>query len=51
LIEQAAVSSEDGVPVEAVSIENIVFAPGSKVGEGFACDIVAVEVSGPRTVL
>jgi hypothetical protein len=39
------VASEDGLPLESIVIENTVLQPGSKVGEGFACDIFVVQVT------
>jgi hypothetical protein len=40
---QVAVSKEHGFPPEAISIEDIVIKEGSKMGEGFACEIAAVQ--------
>jgi hypothetical protein len=37
------VSKEHDVPADGIVIEDIVIRPGSKKGDGFACDIAAVE--------
>ena len=40
---QVAVSKEHGFPPETITIEDIVIKAGSKLGEGFACEIAAVQ--------
>ena len=36
-------SKEHDVPAESIVIEDIIIRPGSKKGDGFACDIAAVQ--------
>jgi hypothetical protein len=38
------VAKEHNVPKETIEIENIRISAGSKKGDGFACEIAAVEV-------
>ena len=40
---QEAVSTEHGVPIEDITIEDINITAGSKKGEGFVCEIAAVK--------
>ena len=40
---QEALSKDYGVPTELIEVENFVLKPGSKKGDGFACQIAAVQ--------
>ena len=40
---QEALSKDYGVPTELIEVENFVLKPGSKKGDGFSCQIAAVQ--------
>ncbi len=43
MIKQAAVANEHNVAADEVAVEDVVVVAGSKKGDGFVCDIAAVQ--------